>query len=387
MENKSEIIKELQQRILMLEKENTELKNDISSDGFSVIDVLGIDDTTSQKHDVHHDMPESDIAFNEPLYAEYCLTRIDDSIKECENMINLTNEHDEYKLICSSNELKKGFNFQLKRENDKLHVIDAQIKDINKYFSTAPSGNTVLTHTVVNENAYDQLIYKREMINHSINKIRVKIHGLDVNVLVNDSDGHYRGNSEGMGCRQFNIFESFNNKIKGYENRIESLLKEKQCIIHELKSNKLIDRVTAEIEQIHIEIAKKERMISGKYSLVHCEIAGMSGRPGRNTYLEILDGFPVSAKQLLQYLHFVPKQWFKDKFLARKIFYENTYSMSDDDVRMFLSQPNSTFNVRSQYPADADNKLRYYRNLCKIMSDKYAKCICVIDEFKTNVPY
>ena len=257
MENKSETIRELQQRILMLEKENNELKNNTSLDGFSVIDVLSINNTTSQKHEARHDMLESDIAFNEQRYAKYCLKRLDDSIKECENEIKLTNVQHDYKLISSSNELKKGFEFQLKRENDKLYVIDAQIKDINKYFSTAPSGNTVLTHTVVNENAYDQLIYKREMINHSINTIRIKISNLNDDILVtNNSDDRYCHG--GLGCGQFNILQTGNNNINRYENRIESLLKEKQCIINELKSNKLINRVVAEIEQIHIDNAKQE---------------------------------------------------------------------------------------------------------------------------------
>lgn len=410
MENKSETIRELQQRILMLEKENNELKNNTSLDGFSVIDVLSINNTTSQKHEARHDMLESDIAFNEQRYAKYCLKRLDDSIKECENEIKLTNVQHDYKLISSSNELKKGFEFQLKRENDKLYVIDAQIKDINKYFSTAPSGNTVLTHTVVNENAYDQLIYKREMINHSINTIRIKISNLNDDILVtNNSDDRYCHG--GLGCGQFNILQTGNNNINRYENRIESLLKEKQCIINELKSNKLINRVVAEIEQIHIDNAKQEEKILQCYvcSRLH-PYADNKDYAKLNNMLK--ETFPVYTEQILQYLHFVPKQWFKDKFLIRKTFYENTCFMSDYEVYVFLrDEPCGGFALRTchtfqqyKYPFDAngyisekitmvgeDSIIRktvgVYRGWCFVMGGRYAKFIRIIDEFKTNVSY
>ena len=388
---------------MKLEKENKELKDDITLDGFSVIDAPSIDDTTSQKHDGHHDMPESDIAFNDQQYAKYCLECLDDQIKKCEDNIISTNEHHDYKSINASIELKKGFEFKLKRENDKLHVIDEQIKHINKYFSTAPSGNTVLTHPGVNENDYDLLIDKRENVNCNIVNIRVKISGLKEALMKGHNDHHYNDPSLSMSNYNFSIVCNGNGKIEQYEHQIKSLLSEKQHIIQELKSNKLINRITSAVEQIHIENTNKEEEIFRCYAVAQFEPYA-NGRDYAELSKILKEVFPVSAEHILQYLHFVPKHWFKGEFLARKIFYKDISSMSDYDVYVCLRNrpPGRLFSGYSKPEFDSifdanghlsqtqtlegeygklRDAIRVYRNYCDTMSFKYANFISVIDKF------
>lgn len=411
MEGESAMIKNLKQRIAELERENNELKEENTSDNFSLINMSDMDDNTSQKVTEHHDIPKSDIEVNEQLYAKYLLRCIDDQIKEHEDSIKATKKNDSalepnlgYNTIQAYSELRKGLQFRLKRESDKLHIIDEQLKDINKYLSAAPSGNTVLTHLEVNENAYDRLIDKRETVHGNIVCIQNKISTINDALMgdyIGDGLSEHECKRHFMNPANYYTLRDGENKINNHEKQISNLLKEKHNIVQELQSGKLVNRLISDVEQFHNEVMQKEEKLKkAYYAQIHDLDSGCTGksRYERNqSIVQKQEELRNVSDKILPYLQFVPNQWFKDKFTVRQKFYEDINSKSDYELYkhllkcetfglswvpepMFKSFCNGEgmmlqYNINIRESAYSYHTLRIYKSFVCVIHDIYTMLI------------
>ena len=425
MEVDPETVRALRERISQLEKENQKLRNNQVSEEYTVIDELHSigndelsDQLNSEGEDNLNDETQSDVEFNEQRYADWLLKCIDNKIQMHENNIRLTKENDYacephlgYKSINAYNELRKGLLFKLRREEDKLHTLDEQLKELNKFISVAPSGANVLTHTQFDENSYDRLMDKRLTIHENIQSIQRRVNSINNDLLGNYiSDGFRMGKHDEMGMSPANFFtlQTNDQKIKENENQITQLLKEKRQIISELQSKTLINRVISDVEQLHKDILNKEEQIK-RYKERWVYNDGLN-RPDYEATIELENAkkeFTAYGENILSYLQFVPKQWFKDKFAMYVKFYKDMINTSDFELYRQLNNTkckgrfNTTWLAEQKCLKWMDNNgmitqvdlygvneksllnvtIRVYRDFCCNMCSAYAEFIRLIDNF------
>jgi hypothetical protein len=333
-----EEIKSLKKRIEELEKEREELLTrrspQIAQSSKSDDEASGsAESKQTQNADPNHD-------FDAKGYAEYLLNELDKEIEECETIIgkiktepDFTSYQDRfgnwvgvmnytgvggYKRISTSYEYIKGLKFQMKRAQDKLYIIDEQLRCINQHLSSAPSGNIVLTHIDFDERKYDNLMSSRAQYQNYIAGLK-----RDISDMSSELPSPRR-------CNQ--IIDNGDRKIAEMQSKIESLLREQENIKNELSNGTLLHRFREKMDKLCLQIENYEDNSYQCYTYTSGALGSSGYGPMRD---EIVSKLPLLRDERQNMLRCTRGALF-DKYLSkledRLRFFEECSQLSINEI-------------------------------------------------------